>query len=120
MNKTAGLSQLLSVLPGVGGGLHGILDPAEGASRLETGVVEGMGGLAGTAAGGLLGLYLLNKMENGEEDPETQLALAGLGASLGSITGSSLGRELVKREAPEQKQPNQQQILLQLLRKESV
>ena len=100
--KQAGLSAALSAIPGLGGLAHGIIDPEEGASRLETGLAEGLGSGAGGAAGLLGAAYLAQHLKDtgAITDPDNSLTgvLAALGTGAGSFLGSIPARFLVKRE----------------------
>ena len=114
MNKLAGLSDVMMLLPGVGGGLHGIVDPEEGAFRLETALVEGVGGATGTGAGALLGALALSKYGDPGMSDDARNTLLLAASALGSAGGSKLGRLLVKREQPKQEDKNINIILQQL------
>jgi hypothetical protein len=110
----------LQAVPFAGGLLHGIARPAQGNSRLESGVVQGTTGLAGGIAGGTLGgvaggfagnkLHeILRDNQPGRTQDELQQqqqkliaigALLGvlMGGSTGTAAGSAAGRFVSKRE----------------------
>lgn len=98
---------LVPAIPYAGGGIHGLLDPAEGTNRLESGAVQGMlgagAGLIGTGLGGLVG-GLAGRGIAGDNNPNSDwpAALAMLGALTGAVGGtyggSAIGRALVRRD----------------------
>lgn len=97
MAKRAGLSQLLTGVPLVGGAMHGLIDPVEGSPRGTSLMYEGAGGGLGSILGGIGGSLALR---GGGGKP----GLAGLlgGGALGGALGSQLGRWLAEtQEDPE-------------------
>jgi len=101
----------LQAIPLAGGLIHGISRPAQGNSRLESGVVQGATGLAGGITGGALGGItgglsgvVANQALGVGEDHRGKLialgAVAGmlLGSSVGTAAGSAAGRFVSKRE----------------------
>lgn len=91
MQKRAGLSRILTAIPGIGGAAHGLIDPVEGSPRGTSLFYEGLGGLGGSALGGIAG-SLAFKDEYGRPGPEGLLG----GSSLGGVLGSHLGRWLAE------------------------
>lgn len=97
MQKRAGISKLLTGVPLVGGGLHGLIDPVEGSPRGTSLFYEGLGGLGGSLAGGLGGALAFKD----EQDRPGAGGLLG-GGVLGGALGSALGRWLAEsKEDPE-------------------
>ena len=89
MQKHAGLSQLLTAIPGIGGALHGLIDPVEGSPRGTSLFYEGLGGGLGSLAGGISGSLAFR----GDDGAPGIAGLLGGGAA-GGAAGSALGRWL--------------------------
>jgi hypothetical protein len=89
--KKAGLSRVLTAIPGIGGAMHGLIDPVEGSPRGTSLMYEGTGGLLGSILGGVGGSLALR-------DRFDQPGVGGLlgGSALGSALGSHLGRWLAE------------------------
>jgi len=97
MQKRAGLSSVLTALPGIGGAAHALIDPVEGSPRGTSLFYEGSGGLLGSLLGGTAGALLMR-------DEFGRASLPGLagGGVLGGIGGSLLGRWLAStKEDPD-------------------
>lgn len=93
MVKRAGFSRILTGIPGIGGALHGAIDPVEGSPRGTSVFYEGLGGGLGSILGGTAGSLAFR---GGGGKP----GLAGLlgGGVLGSVLGSGAGRWLAETQ----------------------
>lgn len=97
-------------IPYAGGGIHGMLRPAEGASRLETAMGQGAAGFTGGVLGGLGGLgaglgaaHLMTGPQELGEGGKQALALFLMastlaGASVGTAGGTYVARPMLKRD----------------------
>lgn len=90
-------------IPLIGGAVHGGLKPAEGTSRAESGLIQGMTGLGGGLAGGLAGAGAAGtigyKLGARNEGLGAMIALGMLaGSSAGTLGGSLLGRFAARRD----------------------
>jgi len=115
-------SDLLRGLPIVGGGLHGLASPAQGANRAETGVLEGGGGAIGGVAGALLGAHAGQSLNEGKSDPDSIIPiLAALaGSSAGTALGSIPGRFLAERNTPSMQEVKKLKAALEKYKKQSI
>lgn len=123
MKKEALLEDIARGIPLVGGFAHGVADPAEGASRGETGVMEGIGGLAGGLGGAMVGGTLGGRLSqpysaNPRLVENIILLLALLGAGVGTAVGTVPGRALVRRDVPSSEELAKMQKTLEELRQQ--
>ena len=79
---------LIGLLPG-GSVIEGGVKPSEGASRAETMLLGGGGGLLGTALGGIGGAALTSSITG--KEPDEQLSFSVPAAAAGAIGGGALG-----------------------------
>jgi len=92
-------------IPLIGGAINGLVDPARGNSRIESGAIQGLAGFGGGIAGGATGLgvgmYAADRAGLTSRDTGAKvLAIAAtlLGASLGTAIGSGATKWASKRD----------------------
>ena len=104
---TQKLADVAQFIPGVGGAISGVLEPATGSSRAESMAVQGGMGVLGAGMVGLptaavfaLLAAKLAKTPKGKAKAAAIGGLAGLtlGGSVGTMAGSNLGHWMARRE----------------------
>lgn len=105
-SATQKVADIAQFIPGIGGAISGIVEPATGASRAESMAVQGGTGMLGAGLVGLptaaIMMALAAKM-SGDKNRGRNVGLAGLaglglGGSIGTALGSNLGHWMARRE----------------------